>query len=114
MTPTHWNGSHDILNKWFNIGCRPVKYGQCWVFAGVMCSGDSLLHNRPQQVTGPPASELLCEWCNVLVAVMRFLGIPCRVVTNYKSAHDTNCNLIIDVYHADYGVREKRSHDSVW
>lgn len=62
----------------------------------------------------PPASEPPCEWCNVLVAVMRFLGIPCRVVTNYNSAHDTNCNLIIDVYHADYGVREKESPDSVW
>lgn len=48
------------------------------------------------------------------VAVMRFLGIPCRVVTNYNSAHDTNGNLIIDVYHADYGVRERRSRDSIW
>lgn len=45
---------------------------------------------------------------------MRFLGIPCRVVTNYKSAHDTNKNLIIDTYHADYGVREKDSPDSIW
>uniref|UniRef100_A0A674MLG2 Protein-glutamine gamma-glutamyltransferase 2 n=1 Tax=Takifugu rubripes TaxID=31033 RepID=A0A674MLG2_TAKRU len=84
VTPSHWNGSHDILEKWFNIGCHPVKYGQCWVFAGVMCS------------------------------VMRFLGIPCRVVTNYNSAHDTNGNLIVDVYHADYGVREKRTRDSIW
>lgn len=47
VTPSHWNGSHDILAKWFNIGCHPVKYGQCWVFAGVMCSGASLLHNPP-------------------------------------------------------------------
>lgn len=51
---------------------------------------------------------------SVLVAVMRFLGVACRVVTNYNSAHDTNGNLIIDVYHADYGVREKRSRDSIW
>lgn len=48
------------------------------------------------------------------VAVMRLLGIPCRVVTNYNSAHDTNGNLIIDVFYADYGVEERRSRDSVW
>uniref|UniRef100_A0A3B4FVF1 Protein-glutamine gamma-glutamyltransferase 2 n=1 Tax=Pundamilia nyererei TaxID=303518 RepID=A0A3B4FVF1_9CICH len=71
--PSHWSGSYPILKRWYNIGCHPVKYGQCWVFAGVMCS------------------------------VMRLLGIPCRVVTNYQSAHDSNKNLIIDVYHADYG-----------
>ncbi|KAL3978523.1 fibroblast growth factor [Sarotherodon galilaeus] len=82
--PSHWSGSYPILKRWHNIGCHPVKYGQCWVFAGVMCS------------------------------VMRLLGIPCRVVTNYQSAHDSNKNLIIDVYHADYGVREKETKDSVW
>ncbi|KAK9529612.1 hypothetical protein VZT92_013692 [Zoarces viviparus] len=82
--PSHWTGSHAILKRWFNNGCHRVKYGQCWVFAGVMCS------------------------------VMRLLGIPCRVVSNFKSAHDTNKNLSIDVYHADYGVRERPSHDSVW
>ncbi|XP_030584846.1 protein-glutamine gamma-glutamyltransferase E isoform X2 [Archocentrus centrarchus] len=84
VAPSHWSGSYPILKQWYNIGCNPVKYGQCWVFAGVMCS------------------------------VMRLLGIPCRVVTNYQSAHDTNKNLIIDVYHADYGVREKESKDSIW
>lgn len=45
---------------------------------------------------------------------MRFLGIPSRVVTNFRSAHDTNGNLTVDEYYADYGVREKPSHDSVW
>ncbi|XP_039971498.1 protein-glutamine gamma-glutamyltransferase 2 [Xiphias gladius] len=84
VLPSRWNGSHAILRRWYNIDCQPVKYGQCWVFAGVMCS------------------------------VMRLLGIPCRVVTNYQSAHDNNRNLTIDVYHADYGVREKQSKDSVW
>ncbi|KAF0035592.1 hypothetical protein F2P81_013350 [Scophthalmus maximus] len=83
-SPSHWSGSHAILKHWLNINCHPVKFGQCWVFAGVMCS------------------------------VMRLFGIPCRVVTNYSSAHDTNSNLTIDVYHADYGVRERESPDSVW
>ncbi|KAK5871918.1 hypothetical protein PBY51_012658 [Eleginops maclovinus] len=82
--PTKWSGSYPILQKWYNHGSKPVKYGQCWVFAGVMCS------------------------------VMRLLGIPCRVVTNFQSAHDTNGNLTIDEYHADNGVVLKKSNDSIW
>lgn len=46
--------------------------------------------------------------------VMRFFGIPCRVVTNFDSAHDTNANLTIDLYYDDSGLREKESRDSVW
>jgi len=38
--PSHWSGSHAILKHWLNNFCRRVKYGQCWVFAGVMCSGN--------------------------------------------------------------------------
>uniref|UniRef100_A0A8C9ZQU0 Protein-glutamine gamma-glutamyltransferase 2 n=1 Tax=Sander lucioperca TaxID=283035 RepID=A0A8C9ZQU0_SANLU len=84
VLPSRWTGSYAILKRWFVIGSYPVKYGQCWVFAGVMCS------------------------------VMRLLGIPCRVVTNFESAHDNDRSLTIDVYHADYGVREKPTQDSVW
>uniref|UniRef100_A0A3Q2T4Z2 Protein-glutamine gamma-glutamyltransferase 2 n=1 Tax=Fundulus heteroclitus TaxID=8078 RepID=A0A3Q2T4Z2_FUNHE len=84
VSPTHWSSSYPILKNWFNACFCSVKYGQCWVFSGVMCS------------------------------VMRLLGIPCRVITNYQSAHDTNKNLIIETYFADYGVREKESKDSVW
>uniref|UniRef100_A0A3Q3XF67 Protein-glutamine gamma-glutamyltransferase 2 n=1 Tax=Mola mola TaxID=94237 RepID=A0A3Q3XF67_MOLML len=83
-SPGHWNGSYPILKQWLKTYYRPVKYGQCWVFASVMCS------------------------------VMRFLGIPCRVVTNFVSAHDNNGNLTIDAYYGEWGLGPRRSHESVW
>ncbi|XP_038156689.1 protein-glutamine gamma-glutamyltransferase E-like [Cyprinodon tularosa] len=84
VPPTHWNGSYAILKQWYKTYYQSVKYGQCWVFAGVMCS------------------------------VMRLLGIPCRVVTNFQSAHDTNKNLTIDNYFDYNGVRETGTNDSIW
>lgn len=39
MHPTKWSGSGDILRQWAKSNFRPVKYGQCWVFAAVMCTG---------------------------------------------------------------------------
>ncbi|XP_068006284.1 protein-glutamine gamma-glutamyltransferase 2 [Melanerpes formicivorus] len=84
MSPMAWIGSVDILKRWKNFGCQPVKYGQCWVFAAVACT------------------------------VMRCLGIPSRVVTNYNSAHDTNGNLVIDRYLSETGELERRSKDMIW
>ncbi|CAL8354304.1 unnamed protein product [Gadus morhua 'NCC'] len=84
VPPSMWSGSVEILKQWRRNGCHSVKYGQCWVFAGVMCT------------------------------VMRCLGIPCRVVTNYQSAHDTDKSLTVDVYYSDFGVRPKESKDTIW
>ncbi|XP_008411741.1 protein-glutamine gamma-glutamyltransferase 2-like [Poecilia reticulata] len=61
----------------------PVHYGQCWVFAAVACT------------------------------VFRALGIPCRVVTNFGSAHDTNANLVIERFFDENGDRISRD-DSIW
>lgn len=33
--PTKWIGSMDILQKYYKKK-KPVKYGQCWVFSGVL------------------------------------------------------------------------------
>lgn len=38
--PSTWSGSADILKQWAQSNYSPVKYGQCWVFAAVMCTGD--------------------------------------------------------------------------
>lgn len=50
----------------------------------------------------------------IVIAVMRFLGIPCRVVTNFVSAHDKNNSLTIDEYFDDYGLKAKQDSDSIW
>ncbi len=39
VNPSKWSGSADILRMWAETQFRPVKYGQCWVFAAVMCTG---------------------------------------------------------------------------
>ncbi len=41
--PSMWTGSGDILTQWAHSGYNPVKYGQCWVFAAVMCTGDYIM-----------------------------------------------------------------------
>ncbi|KAJ8400572.1 hypothetical protein AAFF_G00393410 [Aldrovandia affinis] len=82
--PSQWTGSADILKKWAKSQFNPVHYGQCWVFAAVMCT------------------------------VMRVLGIPSRVVTNFNSAHDTNANLVIEEFYDEMGKKLHKSQDSIW
>jgi len=45
---------------------------------------------------------------------MRVLGIPCRVVTNFNSAHDTNANLVIEEYYSETGKKLNLTKDSIW
>lgn len=52
-SPLHWRGSVAILHKWFKGRFKPVKYGQCWVFAGVLCTG------TPRKKTPNPQSTQL-------------------------------------------------------
>lgn len=39
VRPTEWSGSTAILRQWAHTGGQPVKFGQCWVFAAVLCTG---------------------------------------------------------------------------
>ncbi|KAL2086164.1 hypothetical protein ACEWY4_017223 [Coilia grayii] len=84
VSPMSWTSSVGILQQWHQSGCDSVRYGQCWVFAAVACT------------------------------VARALGIPCRVITNYLSAHDTNQNLVIERYIDERGQPINRTRDSIW
>lgn len=87
-SPSFWVGSVKILEQYM-LNDEPVKYGQCWVFSGV------------------------------LTTVCRSLGIPCRSVTCFASAHDTDQSNTIDYFYrkSAYGGRdydENLTADSVW
>ncbi|XP_075033770.1 protein-glutamine gamma-glutamyltransferase E-like [Mixophyes fleayi] len=82
--PTSWNGSPLILKNWYHNRYEPVKYGQCWVYGGLLCT------------------------------VLRCLGIPTRVITNFNSAHDKNGNLFIDMYYDNRGTSSESQQDMVW
>ncbi|KAM8945570.1 protein-glutamine gamma-glutamyltransferase 5-like [Pelodytes ibericus] len=83
-SPTKWNGSNVILRQWYNSRFKPVKYGQCWVYASIICT------------------------------VMRCLGVPTRVITNFDSAHDTDGNLFVDEYYDIHGEMLTDTRDSIW
>ncbi|CAG2185515.1 TGM1 [Mytilus edulis] len=83
-SPLDWVGSVAILNEYYKTK-QPVRFGQCWVFSGVMTT--------------------LC----------RALGIPARSVTNFASAHDNDGSISIDCFWSESGEPiEKLNEDSVW
>ncbi|XP_055638666.1 annulin-like isoform X2 [Toxorhynchites rutilus septentrionalis] len=82
--PTKWVGSVEILQQYYKKQ-KPVKYGQCWVFAGAIST------------------------------IARAIGIPSRIVTNYSSAHDTQASLTVDYFVDQNGkVMEELNSDSIW
>ncbi|KAF1745430.1 hypothetical protein MXB_4081, partial [Myxobolus squamalis] len=66
-SPNAWNGSSNILAKYVKYRA-PVRYGQCWVFCGVLCT------------------------------VLRTCGIPTRCITTYNSFHDHDGSLSWELY----------------
>lgn len=82
--PGSWSGSLDILQQ-YSTSNTAVRYGQCWVFGGVLTS------------------------------TMRTIGIPCRPLSNFSSAHDKNGDKVIErFYKAAGGLDRTKTKDSIW
>ena len=73
------------MEQYLRSNGEPVKFGQCWVFAGVTTT------------------------------VSKALGIPSRTVTNFVSAHDTDDSLTVDKFFDKAGetISDVNS-DSIW
>ncbi|XP_045033686.1 hemocyte protein-glutamine gamma-glutamyltransferase isoform X1 [Daphnia magna] len=81
VCPWVWTGSSKIFEHYLRNGSKPVKYGQCWVFAALATS------------------------------IFRALGIPSRPVTNFVSARDTNHTMSVDKYFDVFGDEMKGGPD---
>ncbi|XP_073239325.1 coagulation factor XIII A chain-like [Porites lutea] len=81
--PTSWTGSVAILEQFWQKKCD-IKYGQCWVFSGLVTT------------------------------LLRALGIPTRSVTNFASAHDADASMTIDFHFDEDGKPLKELDDSIW
>lgn len=89
VCPWAWTGSSKIFEHYLRNGSKPVKYGQCWVYAAVATS------------------------------LFRALGIPSRPVTNFVSARDTNHTMSVDKYFDLFGEEMRGgpdgdSQDALW
>ena len=82
--PTSWTGSVDVIEHYWKNRPRQVKFGQCWVFSGVLCS------------------------------LYRTLGIPARSVTNFCSGHDHDHSNTIDIHFDHNGNSLADYDDSTW
>lgn len=84
--PSYWSGSDQIISR-YAASKTPVRYGQCWVFGGVLTS------------------------------LLRCVGIPARPLTNFESAHDRDkpVNKAVDFYFDTMGNYDRsRTKDSKW
>lgn len=107
--PTKWIGSVEILQEYYKRR-RPVKFGQCWVFAGTLTASMFDLFFTVLLNMGYLTLELVS-----LFPVARALGIPSRIITTYSCAHDTQASLTVDYFVDENGkVLEEMNSDSIW
>lgn len=81
--PMAWSSSSAILNQYMEMGGNAVMYGQCFVFAAV------------------------------LNTLLRGIGIPSRVVTNFPSVHTNNGAQELNILFLHEG-RQPQLDGAIW
>ncbi|XP_064634743.1 protein-glutamine gamma-glutamyltransferase K-like [Lineus longissimus] len=81
--PWSWTGSVNIMEEFMKTK-KAVRFGQCWVFSGIVTS------------------------------LLRSLGIPTRSVTNFQSAHDSDNSMTIDFHWDANDEPLDDMNDSIW
>lgn len=61
ISPLVWRGSVEILRNWDTQACQPVRYGQCWVFAAVACTGKIAQSGRRKPITRKHTCTVMAE-----------------------------------------------------
>jgi hypothetical protein len=85
-SPLYWSGSDQLINQYLPTK-TPVRYGQCWVYGGV------------------------------LTTFLRCIGIPTRPLSNFESGHDADkpVNKVVDFYlNSDFSLNRIDTRDSKW
>lgn len=83
INPSAWSSVPTIINRYMESGGNSVKYGQCFVFAAAFNT------------------------------VLRALGVPCRIITNFPSAIVRDRDMTVDYYY-DENDRLLNGKDSEW
>lgn len=73
--PYAWSSSSAIINQYMELGGNTVLYGQCFTFAAI------------------------------LNTLLRAMGIPSRVVTNFPSVHTDNGGQVLDIRFTNDGAK---------
>ena len=95
---------HRCLDKGAPLG----QWVQCSLGYRWVCGGPGRA-----DVSRAPAHPLN-SFHHVFRPVLRCLGIPTRVVTNYNSAHDQNSNLLIEYFRNELGEIQSDKSEMIW
>lgn len=91
------------LATWMMGTVLPGMQMGMWLRRAAQVSRSSAPPLTPLPIPSPPPPP-----------VLRCLGVPTRVVTNFNSAHDQNSNLLIEYVYDKFGEIQRDKSKMIW